>query len=112
MTISVEHLKNYRIFKHIENKDINKFLKSIKIENINSNINIIKEGHIEDKLIFLLKGNCSVSMPLALQSKLLKNNEGVKEVFKASATDFPVFGEVFLGEGKKELLILGLQLNL
>ena len=101
MNISVKLLKNYKIFKNIKDEDISKFLSIIKIKKIKSNVNIIEEGSIEDKLIFLLEGNCSVSMPLTLQSKLLQNDDSVKEVYKASAEDYPVFGEVFLGEGKE-----------
>ena len=101
MNLKTDTLKNYRIFNNIENNDIRKFLNVIKIEHIDENVNIIKEGSVEDRLIFLLDGNCSVSMPLTLQSKLLQNDDSVKEVYKASSADFPVFGEVFLGEGKK-----------
>ena len=101
MNLTIDKLKNYRIFKNIDNKDIQFFLDVIKINNVNSNISIVKEGIVEDRLIFLLDGHCSVSMPLTLQSKLLQNDDSVKEVYKASSNDFPVFGEVFLGEGKK-----------
>ena len=101
MNLSVEILKNYRIFYNIKERDIKKFIDSIKIEDIDANIDIVKEASIEDRLIFLIKGNCSVSMPLTLQSKLLQNDDSAKEVYKASEADYPVFGEVFLGEGKK-----------
>ena len=101
MNLTTDILSNYRIFKDINDIDIQKFLNVIKIKNIDSNINIVEEGNIEDRLIFLLDGHCSVSMPLTLQSKLLQNDDSVKEVYKASSKDYPVFGEVFLGEGKK-----------
>ncbi len=101
MNLTTEILKNYKIFKDINDEDINNFLKIIKISNVNSNTIIAKEGNIEDRLIFLLEGKCSVSMPLILQSKLLQNDDSVKEVYKASAEDYPVFGEVFLGEAKE-----------
>ncbi len=101
MNVSVKLLKNYKIFKNIKDEDISKFLSIINIKKIKSNINIIEEGSIEDRLIFLLEGNCSVSMPLTLQSKLLQEDDSVKEVYKASSNDYPVFGEVFLGQGKQ-----------
>ena len=101
MILTTELLKKYRIFNNIENNDIDFFLNVIKIKNIDSNVNIVKEGSIEDRLIFLFDGNCSVSMPLTLQSKLLQNDDSVKEVYKASSKDYPVFGEVFLGEKKQ-----------
>ena len=101
MNLKTDTLKNYRIFNNIEDNDIKIFLNVIKIENINENVNIIKEGSVEDRLIFLLDGHCSVSMPLTLQSKLLQNDDSVKEVHKASYTDFPVFGEVFLASASR-----------
>ena len=101
MNLTIDVLKNYRIFQNIQENDNKKFLNKIKIKHINKNYNVVKEGSIEDRLIFLFKGNCSVSMPLTLQSKLLQNDDSVKEVYKASAKDFPIFGEVFLGAGKK-----------
>ena len=101
MNISIELLKNYKIFKNINNEDLKKFLSIISIKQVESDVNIIQEGSVEDRLIFLFDGNCSVSMPLTLKSKLLKEDDSVKEVFKASSKDFPVFGEVFLGESKQ-----------
>ena len=101
MNLTIDILKNYRIFKDINDIDIQKFLNVIIINQVNSKVNIVEEGSIEDRLIFLLDGHCSVSMPLTLQNKLLQNDDSVKEVYKASSTDYPVFGEVFLGEGKK-----------
>ena len=101
MNLTTDILSNYRIFKNIKDLDIQKFLNLIKIKNVDSNINIVKEGSVEDRLVFLLDGHCSVSMPLTLQSRLLQNDDSVKEVYKASSKDYPVFGEVFIGEGKK-----------
>ena len=101
MDISVELLKNYKIFKNVNDEDLKKFLSIIKVKDVEANVNIIQEGSIEDRLIFLFDGNCSVSMPLTLKSKLLQEDDSVKEVFKASSNDFPVFGEVFLGESKQ-----------
>ena len=101
MNLTTGILKNYRIFNNIQDLDIQKFLNVIKIKNVDLNVNIVKEGSVEDRLIFLLDGHCSVSMPLTLQSRLLQNDDSVKEVYKASSKDYPVFGEVFLGEGKK-----------
>ena len=101
MNLTIDILKNYRIFKDINDIDIQKFLNVIIINQVNSKVNIVEEGSIEDRLIFLLDGHCSVSMPLTLQNKLLQNDDSVKEVYKASAKDFPIFGEVFLGAGKK-----------
>lgn len=101
MNLSVKIFKNYKIFNNIKEEDIQKFIPSIQIKNINSNVNIVKEGNIEDRLIFLIKGKCSVSMPLTLQNRLLQNEDSVKEVYKATSDDFPVFGEVFLGAGQK-----------
>ena len=80
MNLTTEILKNYKIFKDINDEDINNFLKIIKISNVNSNTIIAKEGNIEDRLIFLLEGKCSVSMPLILQSKLLQNDDSVKDL--------------------------------
>jgi len=101
MNLTTDILKNYRIFNNIKDIDIQKFLNVIKIKNVDLNVNIVKEGSVEDRLIFLLDGHCSVSMPLTLESRLLQNDDSVKEVYKASSKDYPVFGEVFLGEGKK-----------
>ena len=52
MNLTTDILSNYRIFKDINDIDIQKFLNVIKIKNIDSNINIVEEGNIEDRLIF------------------------------------------------------------
>ena len=54
----------------LNNEDLKKFLSIISIKQVESDVNIIQEGSIEDRLIFLFDGNCSVSMPLTLKSKL------------------------------------------
>ena len=100
MTLSIQTLKNYRFFSGLKDEDIQTFLNRISTHTVKSGTAIVKEGQDEDRLIFLLKGECSVSMVLTLQTNLLERDDRAKEVYLASAKDFPVFGEVYIGEEK------------
>ena len=66
MTLSIQILKNYRFFSDLKDKDIQTFLNRISTQTVKSGTAIVKEGQDEDRLIFLLKGECSVSMVLTL----------------------------------------------
>ncbi len=100
MTLSIQTLKNYRFFSGLSDEDIQTILTKITTESVKSGTTIIKEGQDEDRLIFLLQGECSVSMVLTLQTNLLERDDRAKEVYLAKAEDYPVFGEVYIGEHK------------
>ena len=98
MDLNIEKLKNFRVFSGLKSEDIQQFIPSIFTKKIKSGTNIVQEGKKEDQLIFLLEGECSVTMALTLQTSLIEKDNRAKEVYKASAKDFPVFGEINIGE--------------
>ncbi len=100
MDLNVEKLKNFRVFSGLNGEDIQQFIPSIFTKKIKSGTNIVQEGKKEDQLIFLLEGECSVTMALTLQTSLIEKDNRAKEVYKASAKDYPVFGEINIGEEK------------
>ena len=100
MNLSIEKLKRFRVFSGLNNEDIQQFIPSIFTKKIKSGTSIVQEGKKEDQLIFLLKGECSVTMALTLQTSLIERDNRAKEVYKASAEDYPVFGEINIGEEK------------
>ena len=101
MLLNIENLKKYKIFSNINDLYIEKYISKIKIRTKNVGEFLVTEGSNEDRLIFLLDGECSVSIPLILNNALLQKDDSIKEVYKASSENYPIFGEVYIGEGKK-----------
>ena len=95
---SNETFNSFPIFKNLETKEIEYFVKKIDINNYVSNEVIIKEGDNGNSILFLLDGEINISKALTLPTnkyKELDNRE--KELIKLnSKNDAISIGEISL----------------
>ena len=103
MNITGKDLVNFKVFKGLNNKDVEVFSPLIRVEKVKKNERIIEENETGDSLLFLLNGDISITKALTLSTnKSEENDNSEKELIRLKAKDNIVMGEVsLLSEDKK-----------
>ena len=97
--MNTEQLLKYSLFDNFTNKDIKKFVETIKITHYKNNEIIIKENDIGDSIMLLLEGTVSITKALTIQISSIKEPE--KEFIKLSSNQYPFFGEISIFNNNK-----------
>jgi len=97
-TLETTKLKNYPIFKNLDNKEIDEFNSKIKLKKINKNEIIIKEGEEGNSILFLIEGEINISQALTLMTnKDNKSDDREKEIIQLSSNSKSIsLGEISL----------------
>ena len=102
--ISLNNLKDFKIFDNIDEDTLKKFHKKISIKNFNKGNTIIKEGEEGDSILFLIKGDISISQAITLNTTIHNSNDNrEKELIRINSEkqNFS-FGEVSLLNSDKK----------
>ena len=104
MNDKIKNLQNYKIFKGLSHEDIELFNSKIEKQKFNINDKIIEEKKDGDSLLFLIKGNISITKSLTLlENKNLDDSDNIeKEFTRLKAENNIVMGEVSLFSDKKK----------
>ena len=96
--IELNQLKAYLIFNNVKEKDISLFLDKISLNTYQKNDIIIKEEEEGNSILFLIKGNISISQALTLKTNNYKYQDNrEKELIKIDSNDSAfTFGEISL----------------
>ena len=96
--ISINDLKNFKIFETVNEKYLKKFHEKMSTKCFNKGATIIKEGDNGDSILFLIKGDISISQALTLNTIKHKTNDNrEKELIRINSEEQSFsFGEVSL----------------
>ena len=94
--MDINELKKFQIFKNLNEDEIIRFQKKMKIINVPDGQNFIVEGDIGDSIYLLLDGQVRINQALTLSMHKggLDNRE--KAIINLSANVKPLFGEMSL----------------
>jgi len=94
--MDINELKQFEIFKNLNNKEVSLFKEKMKKIAIPEGENLIVEGDVGDSIYLLLKGNVRINQALTLSMHKggLDNRE--KAIINLSANIKPLFGEMSL----------------
>ena len=102
--LTISQLKNYSIFKNLDEADIDSFLKKITLKTVKKNNTIIREGDEGNSILFLIEGDISITQALTLKTNKFDNIDNrEKELIRIKSEDQNfTFGEIsLLSENKK-----------
>ena len=105
MNDKIKNLKNYKIFEGLSPKNIELFNSKIEKQSFKMNDKIIEENEDGDSLLFLIKGDISITKSLTLlENKNLKDSDNIEKEFTRLKADEEkiVMGEVSLFSNKKK----------
>ena len=94
--MDINELKQFEIFKNLNDKEVSLFKEKMKKITIAEGENFIVEGDVGDSIYLLLKGNVRINQALTLSMHKggLDNRE--KAIINLSANMRPLFGEMSL----------------
>tara|TARA_B110000438_G_scaffold29156_1_gene28238 strand:- start:422 stop:925 length:504 start_codon:yes stop_codon:yes gene_type:complete len=94
--MDINELKEFEIFKNLEDNEVSFFKEKMKKIIIPEGDNFIVEGDIGDSIYLLLKGNVRINqaLTLSMHKRGLDNRE--KAIINLSANIKPLFGEMSL----------------
>ena len=104
MNDKIKNLHNYKIFKGLSPEDIELFNSKIEKQKFKMNDKIIEENEDGDSLLFLIKGDISITKSLTLlENKNLKDSDNIEKEFTRLKAEYNiVMGEVSLFSNKKK----------
>ena len=96
INLNTELLSKFSIFNGLSNEKIKEFISSIKLESIEKNNDIIKEGDNGDSLIFLFSGEITITKAMTLITNKTDVDTREKEMTRLDSNVYPFFGEMSL----------------
>lgn len=102
MEISYEILQGIPIFKGLNEKQLGKLSRIIKLKEFDVGEVVIKEGEIGDEIFILLDGEVEVSKSLVMKLPGSEIGQMEKSLIKLSSENLPFFGEMALLDEKAE----------
>jgi CRP-like cAMP-binding protein len=102
MKIPYEILQKIPIFKGLNEEQLEKLSKIIKLKEFDADEIVIKEGEIGDEIFILLDGEVEVSKSLVMKLPGYEIGQLEKSLTKLSSESFPFFGEIALLDEKAE----------
>ena len=100
--MKTEKMKNFNIFNSLDNNEIELFTKKIITKSYKKDELIIKEGEPGGSIIFLLKGDISITKALTLSTNKVDSDDSrEKEFIRCKSSDNIIIGEVSLFSKEK-----------
>jgi len=98
----LEYLKKVSLYKDLDEDNIKVILSAMKVQKIEANSIIIKEGTTGDDLFILLEGEVEISKSLVLPEWVEAAQHQEKSLVRLSEKNYPFFGEMTIFEQESE----------
>ena len=90
--MDTNNLLQYLLFDGFKEKEIKRFIETIKTKHYKKNEIIIKENEIGNSIMLLLDGTVNITKALTIKMNEIKKRE--KEFIKLNSNQHPFFGEI------------------
>ena len=98
----LDYLKKVSLFKDLDEENIKSVLSAMKVQKIEADNIIIKEGSIGDDLFILLEGEVEISKSLVLPEWVQAAQHQEKSLVHLSEKNYPFFGEMTIYDEESE----------
>lgn len=94
--MDINALKNYSVFKELNDSEIKLFAEKIAMVQKHTGENFIVEGEVGDSIFLLLEGEVEVNQALTLSMNKSEKDNREKAIIKLTSAMKPLFGEMSL----------------